>query len=472
MRRGTKRRRPTLRGGLVARYVGVLAGLLLATSVLQYTALRHFLIQAAERQLSGGARTAIQDYWRSHDARRLARVVADPQTTAWVVDATGHVVASVHPPHGPTLQSVPSVVGPPGQVWRGFVIVRLPLTRPARHRPPPTGPISGDTLILARPLDAVQQILAREAQTLAIGGAVALVVAGGIGGWVLGRGLKPLEVVAETADAVAAGDLAQRTSVDLGTPEEVARVGRAFNSMLDRLAAALEQEQRAREEMHRFLMDASHELRTPVTAIAGFLEVLRAGAAQDPTTLDRSLGATYAQARRMAMLVDRLLALARLQQPSPLHLEIVDLHAWLDGLWPELEAVATGHPLTRRVAPDTEPYRVRMDGEALGRALLNLVDNAAKYSPWESGIEVRLERSDAWAQITVTDQGPGIPEDERAHVFERFARGRAALASRVPGTGLGLAIVRAVVLAHGGEVTLVCPSEGGTRVTIRLPLAI
>lgn len=464
----------TLRARLLIRYLVILAGLLLATASLQYAALRHFLVQAAEQRLRNGAHTAIQQFWRPSDATRLAHAAADPQTAAWILSPHGHLWASAVPPH-PPLRAVPlpPLAGLPAQVWHGWILVRIPVRPPGRPHPPaPGAPQRREVLVLGEPYQAVQEILAREVQVLALGGAAALVVAGGVGGWALRRGLAPLDQIARTADLVAGGDLTLRATVGPETPEEVARVGRAFNGMLDRLATALAHEQAARERMQRFLMDASHELRTPVTAMAGFLEVLRAGAArQDAARLDRSLQTAYAQARRMASLVDQLLALARLEQPEPLRLQRHELGHWLDSLAPELETAAGDHPFCIEWAPRTEPTWCDIDDQALARALLNAIDNAAKYSPPGLPIRIVLGQMAGWAHLTVIDQGPGIAPEEQALVFERFVRGHIARHHQIPGTGLGLAIVRAVVTAHRGTVSLACPPSGGTHLKIALPLA-
>jgi two-component system OmpR family sensor kinase len=471
--------RHTLRARLVLRFLAVLAALLLVSAAVQYVVLRGFLLRAAADRLRAGARPAVAEYRRDPDPRFLARAASDPRTVAWVYGVGGALLAEASPPRRPVSVRRPSAAGPPVTEEQGDLVVRIPLGPPAgppkRGAPGPSrAPAGGSlpgTLVLATPLGDVQAVLGSELRWLAAGGLLALLVAGMAGAVALGRGLRPLERVAATADAVSRGDLSQRAGAE-GEPEEVARVGRAFNAMLDRLTAALAEERRRREQMRQFLADASHELRTPLTALLGFLEVLGAGAGRDADTLERTLATAHGQARRMAGLVDRLLALARFEQPAAFRLETLDLRTWLAALWPDLEVAAEGHPLERvEAGPPAGPVPVRADRDALARALLNLVENAAKYSGPGAPVRVSLAAAGGSAALCVADRGPGIAEEDRPHVFERFYRGRAALGGRVAGTGLGLAIVQAVALGHAGRVELTCPPEGGTTATIVLPLS-
>lgn len=465
-----RKTRSTLRGQLIMRYLIIIGLLLLFSAAFQYFALRQFLLQATVQRLSVSARYAVQSYHRDGDPTLAARLASDRNTAAWVTNPAGNLEASAIPPGPNSPWREPSPTGPPTEIVGNTLVVRIPLRGPPH--PPALPRLKGPLLMLATSLAPVYGVLAAETRLLVLGGILVLMTAGVGGGLVLARGLKPLQRVAATADQVAAGHLDQRATLD-DIPEEVARVARAFNAMLDRLAKALMEERQGRDQLRRFLADASHELRTPVTAISGFLEVLRAGAADDPIVLQESLKTTHLQARRMARLVDRLLALARLEHPGVDRRQPMDIRQWLRNIWPELEAAVGDHGL-HFIADDDfssdSALQVVADADILERALINLVENAGKFSPIGSPVEVRLQRAQGELGIGVRDHGAGIAAEDLPHVFERFYRGQRPEGREVPGTGLGLAIVQAAARANGGHVELTSPQDGGTLARLWIPL--
>jgi two-component system OmpR family sensor kinase len=287
--------------------------------------------------------------------------------------------------------------------------------------------------------------------------------------------LRPLTKIEQTAAAIAGGDLSRR--VDSDDPNtEVGRLGLALNTMLEQIETAfLAREaseataRRSEEKMRRFVADASHELRTPLTSIRGFAELHRQGAVTDAAEVSRLLNRIEDEAKRMGLLVDDLLLLARLDQQRPFEHGPVDLRLLAT------DAVEAA----RATAPDRE---IRIDlptGEADGelvvagdeprlrQVLSNLLDNALAYSPADSPITLlggRTRRDGRnLAFVQVRDRGPGLVPEQAERVFERFYRTDRARSRAHGGTGLGLSIVAAITAAHGGSVELdTTPGEGAT----------
>ncbi|HEY0561302.1 MAG TPA: ATP-binding protein [Frankiaceae bacterium] len=230
---------------------------------------------------------------------------------------------------------------------------------------------------------------------------------------------------------------------------------------------------RALTLQRRFVTDASHELRTPLTSIRGFAELFRAGAAEDPETLARVMRRIEDEAKRMGLLVEDLLLLARLDQQRPLERTPVDLVALASDAVHDAGAVDPGRPLTLAIP---EHLVVLGDEMRLRQVVGNLVTNALRHTPEGTPVTVRLAAGDGEAVLEVSDAGPGLAPDVAERVFERFyrvdpSRTRAQGVTKGGGSGLGLSIVAAVVAAHGGRVDLeTTPGEGATfRVSLPLP---
>ncbi|MBM7775941.1 two-component system sensor histidine kinase MprB [Actinokineospora baliensis] len=288
-----------------------------------------------------------------------------------------------------------------------------------------------------------------------IGVALAAVV-----GWLVARtALRPVdELTAAAEDVARTQDLSAGIAVR-GT-DEIARLGGALNAMLAALASS-------REAQRRLVQDAGHELRTPLTSLRNNVELLvhAAGNARDLPEEDRTrlLADLRSQAEELTTLIGELVELSTGDR-SPEAEEVVDL---ADVVGPAVERARARAPRVRYTA-QFEPAVVRARPVSLERAVLNLLDNAAKWSPDGATVTARVTAVDGWARVDVDDEGPGIAEQDRPHVFERFYRAEAARA--LPGSGLGLAIVAQVAAQHGGGTDVGTAPTGGARVSILLPL--
>ncbi|MFC8268235.1 sensor histidine kinase [Streptomyces cinereoruber] len=301
-------------------------------------------------------------------------------------------------------------------------------------------------------------------------------VAASLAGTVLVRvALRPLRRVAATASQVArlplhSGEVAlhQRVPETEADPRtEVGQVGAALNRMLDHVHSALDARQRSETRVRRFVADASHELRTPLASIRGYAELTRRGREECGPDTRHALGRIESEATRMTGLVEDLLLLARLDAGRPLADEPVDLVALVVDAVSDARAAGPGHRWSLELPEGgTE---VRGDGARLQQVLVNLLANARTHTPPGTKVTARVRAEGPDAAVEVEDDGPGIPDALLPSVFERFARGDASRSRNAGSTGLGLAIVRAVVLAHGGEVT-VASAPGRTVFAVRLPL--
>jgi len=291
-------------------------------------------------------------------------------------------------------------------------------------------------------------------KTFLVVGAAALVAALLAGYLLAARTAAPLRRFAGTAAAVGGGDLSPRVEVDPSAAAELRTLADAFNHMLDRLEDAF-----ARQR--GFVSDASHELRSPLTAIRGQIEVL--AREPDPGAADvrRVEAATLAELRRVEGLVEELLALARLDEGvGPARREL-DADAFLR----EAVAAAPGGASLGSTAAG----RIDLDPDMVARVIRNLVENARRHAGPDGEVTVASTALAGRLRVDVDDDGPGIPPAERERVFDRFHRSDAARDRGSGGSGLGLAIARAIVEAHGGTIRAAASPAGGARVSFELP---
>ena len=256
---------------------------------------------------------------------------------------------------------------------------------------------------------------------------------------------------------------------------EVGRLGASLNVMLGRIEEAMDERRASEEALRRFLADASHELRTPLTSIRGYAELFRRGASDDPADTALAMRRIEQEGERMGVLVEDLLFLARAGQGRPIAHEPVDVVRVAADAVNDARAVDPTREIELE-APDL--LEVSGDDGRLRQVFANLLSNALTHTSSGTPVTVRLRADDGWAEIEVSDRGPGLAADEAAHVFEPFyradpARGRARADDwdDEQGTGLGLAIVAAIAEAHGGDVGVTSEPGDGATFRVRLPVA-
>jgi signal transduction histidine kinase len=304
------------------------------------------------------------------------------------------------------------------------------------------GHASGGVVMAAAEVEDITTTTRRLRKVLVITGLAAIALAGALAAALIGRGLRPLRRLSRAAAEIErTGDPSQRLP-EASSADEIAELTAVLNGMLATLESA-------RESERRFLADASHELRTPIAALAGNLEY-----AQRHGTDPELLADLRHDAARLARLVDQLLLLERQDGAMPPE-EPVDLAKLAEDAVAGIDRAGTG---------TLEPVEVRGDPDALARALANLIENALVHGPAGGRVRVDVRAEGGRARLAVSDEGPGPAPEERSHLFERFWRGD--MAGGRAGAGLGLPIVAAIASRHGGTVEV----EGSTF-TIDLPIA-
>ena len=305
----------------------------------------------------------------------------------------------------------------------------------------------------------------RQRLALLLGGGLLAVLAGlgALIGWVAGRVLRPLEKITAATRTVSADALGQRLPVPTEADRETAQLAATFNTLLDRLEQSF-------DEMRRFTASAAHELKTPLTVLQGHVDV----ALRRPRDAD-DYQETLALARRkishLIGMVEGLLTLARLDQADPPEPDArVDMAQLVRAEAPAFEEAAADRDIALSVTADTAAP-VCGHAEMLREVVINLMDNAVKYTP-AGRVDVRVRRNDEAVTLEVADTGVGMTPAERTQATDRFFRAASVNTVDVAGSGLGLALVDQIVRWHGGTLNIASEPGDGTTVTVRLPRAV
>jgi len=279
---------------------------------------------------------------------------------------------------------------------------------------------------------------------------------------------RPLEDLVEASGRLAGGDLEARVTV--GGLSETATLGAAFNEMaeeLQRRAGERDQLDRMKDE---FVLTASHELRSPLTSVQGFAELLLLERERLDPKQAETVEVILDNTRHLVRLLNDLLDLARSDAGrltiKPVPTEAASL---IEDAVRTMRAQLDAREQRLILAIDGDLPRIEADGDRIRQVLVNLLTNANEYCPQGAEIEVKARRADADIEIDVIDDGPGIPPEQLAHIFERFSRGDAGETQRVGGTGLGLAISKSLVELHGGTIEAESGPGVGSTFRVRLP---
>lgn len=310
---------------------------------------------------------------------------------------------------------------------------------------------TGGVAVQVISIDQRMELVALSSFTYAASALGVLVLVGVVGWFVTGRLFSPLRRLRDTADAITIDDLGTRLRAHGN--DEISDLTTSVNSMLDRLAMSV-------EAQRQLLDDVRHELKTPITIVRGHLETMDPADPHDVTET-RDLG--IAELDRLSRLVDDIDALAAIETDT-LSAEVIDVAALTDRV-AELAGAIPAHTWT---VAQRSRVRIHGDADRLVQAWLQLADNAAKYTPAGTPIEIGSSSDDTTAHLWIRDHGPGIPPAARHRVFRRFDR----LSTRrgVEGSGLGLSIVDAIAKAHDGHCSVGDTPGGGATVTLHIPL--
>ncbi|MDQ3399390.1 MAG: HAMP domain-containing histidine kinase [Chloroflexota bacterium] len=374
-----------------------------------------------------------------------AALALRPDVHAQVIDSSGRVLRADTRPVPALVTAEARAVAHDGN-RTAFSTVKLEDTR-VRVLAVPFGP--NQALLITRSMDEIDRVLADTRTTLLIVALGGILLAAALGALVARTALAPVARLSATVEDVArTRDMSRRVAVT--SRDELGRLGASFDAML----AALESSLRAQRQL---VADASHELRTPLTSLRTNLELLARGQPTDELERQQMLRDLVSQMERLSTLVSDLIDLAR-DEETALPVEDVRLDSVVVDAIEDISQRYDSVRFTLQSMPST----VRGVRSRVARAVTNLLDNAAKWSPRDGVIEVTVGES----EVVVRDHGPGIAAGDASRVFDRFWR--AANARHLPGSGLGLAIVRDVAEAHGGSVVLERPADGGARFRLRL----
>ncbi|MHB8671663.1 MAG: sensor histidine kinase [Acidimicrobiales bacterium] len=472
--------------------VALVSAGLAASGVGTYLALRSFLVHRLDQQLLATSRPVTRLFSPapgtnipagSVDQRSL-RDAAGPGIYVEVRDLNGTVVALTRPGPRDSAGAQPRF---PANLKIAPVVPRRE-AEPGRRPPPAPGRLStvpassGGTrfriavsplpagqgqVMLATSLAPLDQTLRHLVEVELLISLAVLAATAALGLALARQAARPLEHIATTADAIAAGDLGRRVE---GATEssEVGRVGLALNAMLGEIQESFARRDASESRLRRFVADASHELSTPLTSIQGYAELLDLSTQLSPADVTRASGRIRSESTRMARLIDDLLLLASMDRGRPLRVEQIDLALVATDAATDIRAAEPSRPITCEAFG---PVIVSGDDDRLRQVAANLCANARRHTPPGTPIAVRASVDGHFGVLEVADEGPGLTPEQSARVFDRFYRVDTARARNQGGSGLGLAIVAAVVEAHGGHVSAGGTPGGGATFRVSIPLA-
>lgn len=272
--------------------------------------------------------------------------------------------------------------------------------------------------------------------------------------------LQPLRTIISTAKEIEINDLGKRIALS-SSKDELHELAATFNHMLNRIQTGFEQQQ-------RFVADASHELRTPITVISGYADMLDRWGKQDSAALAEGIEAIKSEAASMHNLIEKLLFLARTDQnKQTLTKEVISMQPLLEELFQETRLIAPQHQVV--LAP-SEPATIFADVAAIKQLLRIFIENSIKYTPDGGLITLASRKTNSHFEITITDTGIGIPEKEQAKIFDRFYRVDSSRSKTTGGTGLGLSIAHWIAAQHNATIQVASAPAQGTTITLKFPV--
>jgi heavy metal sensor kinase len=466
-----RRLRPlSVRTRLTAWYAGILLAILVVISALSYSLLRWNLVRDVDASLTTVARVMRDTGYAgapapsAADAEAAIREILGPEfydKLFQLVDPEGTPGA-----HSAQLREVlPLSTAARNRAARGeqtFETIRLATGERVRLL---TMPIEDGQrarfLQVGMALERVDGALARYLQVLVILVPLGLGLAAGGGALIARSALKAVDAMSQTARRITGEDLSERITLR-GTGDEIDRLAETLNAMLVRLEGAF-------EHLKRFTADAAHELRTPLTILKGEIEVALRTERSAPEYRE-VLTSSLEEVERLVRLAEDLLLLSRFSAEVVDRGKRVDLEPLLLDVLDDGLRLAQGTGVTVRLDRMT-PLTVLGDGSALRRAMLNLVENAVKYTPPGGKVELSLEPRDGLACFQVRDTGAGIGPADFERIFQPFVRLEPARTRDTDGAGLGLSIARSIVLAHGGGLSVESATGAGSAFIIQIPVA-
>lgn len=457
----------SIRAKLTLWYLGIAATVLLAFAVAIYFYLSRGLLNAIDTSLWNQADRIAQAAGHpssNEEPSQPGGLILAPQFVS-IVDRNGEITDSILDAEGHQVPVIQEALDQAAAQFKPqYREVSLSPTEHARIITWPSSDEDGEMffVVVGQSLKELQQAQRQLLFLLAISNPVALLLASLGGLWIANKALRPVDRLTRAAERIGRGNLKERVQ-EVETNDEIGRLAATFNEMISKLEQAFERER-------RFTADASHELKTPLAILRGDIEVaLRRERSSEE--YERVLLSSLEEISRLTKLTDDLLTLARSDAGERvLELEPVRLDHLAAEAHAYVQPLAHSIGITLSFDAPRSPILVEGDEKRLKQLLVNLLDNAIKYTPSGGSARLALAVEDSSALIEVSDTGRGIPPAALPHVFERFYRQSDPKDSRVTGFGLGLAISKWIVDAHGGSIRVESAEGKGSRFTVRLPI--
>ncbi len=464
----------TLRSRVTTWYVGLLATALLVFGAALYFGAQSYLKTELQHSLSGEA-TAIVANFLSDEEEKGASWMSGEIVEAYAPEHSGRFIRITRQDGTILYESgnsrdpyidVQKISNPGfGEATEAFRVDAKSGTRGLLVYTLPYTSSSGRRYLIetGAPLAPISRVLSSLLKLLLLITPLILIAAAFGGHFLMTRPLRPLVVLTEQAEQIGTHELGERLPV-IATGDELERLSLSLNRMISRLEDAL-------NHNRRFSADVSHELRTPLTILRGELEQVVQRPSLSPSVRE-AIGSSLEEIDRMAKIVENLLAIARLDSGTDMmNRQCVDLSLLARWTVDQLHVLAEEKQITMHNI-EAGPALVLADSARVKQVLVNLLDNAIKYTPHSGQIEVSVITSQRVAVIEVSDTGIGIPPESLPNVFDRFYRSDKARSRESGGTGLGLSIVQAICNAHEGSVTIRSSEGVGTTVRLELPLFV
>lgn len=457
----------SIRAKLTLWYVSLAALVLVAFAVAIYLYLSRGLLNAIDTSLRNHAERIAQAVGHPSETEEPSQpgvLILAPQFVS-VVDRDGKVTDQILDPEGHEVPVIKPALERAANDWNPqYNEASLSETEHVRIITWPARDEDGEVffVVVGQSLRDIQRAQRQLLLLLAIANPVALLLAGLGGFWLANQALKPVDRLTRAAERIGRGNLSERVE-EPRSGDEIGRLAATFNRMISRLEQAFDRER-------RFTADASHELKTPLAVLRGDIEVtLRRE--RSPEEYQRVLKSNLEEIEQLTKLTDDLLTLARSDADrSVLDLEEVRLDLLAGDACAYISPLAGAAGVALTYDEPDSAVTIEGDQKRLKQLLVNLLDNAIKYTPAGGSARLALTVEDSSAIIEVSDTGRGIPATALPHVFERFYRQTDPRDSRVTGFGLGLAISKWIADAHGGSIRVESREGEGSRFTVRLPL--
>jgi len=448
-------------------YAGVLALSLIAFALVIYYAAGSVFQERQDESLRSTAQTVasayVEEFAEAHSVAKAGQVVLAeitfPNRYVQLTDNTGQPIAASANLNGATV-SIPSPILTEART-RGFSHATVNDLRVA------VVPLSADQTLgfaaVAEPLSVIEDGLQQLRRDLLAGVPLVLLLASAGGYFLARKSLAPIASMNSQTQRISAENLSARLDVS-NTRDELSRLATTINDLLARLESSFKQQQ-------RFIADASHELRTPLAVLRGETEVAL-GKTRTIEEYQQSLSLIQDEAERLSRIVEDLFMLARqpIDTRAVLNHERVSLNDAVRDCARAAQVLAIRKGVRLKVENDSPSIALQGDEELIRRMILNLLDNAVKYTPAGGEISLALARENGHAEIVVRDTGIGIPETDQPRVFDRFFRVDKARARAMGGAGLGLSIAQWIVEVHGGEISVASAPGHGSTFTVVLPV--